>query len=109
MKLPKWQSHKIVEADRITATLLTNETGKTPWIWILDCGARIEVSLALKNRVPTGVDPLAGYYVRYADGFESWSPSQAFEKGYSLITPLDGPTCEARADVIKGVKGDLHE
>lgn len=24
-----------------------------------------------------------GYYVRYEDGFESWSPTEAFEKGYS--------------------------
>ena len=24
-----------------------------------------------------------GYFVRYVDGYESWSPKQAFEDGYS--------------------------
>ena len=31
----------------------------------------------------SGVD--LGYYVRYDDGYESWSPSKAFEDGYTLI------------------------
>jgi hypothetical protein len=26
-----------------------------------------------------------GYYVRYADGYESFSPAQAFEEGYTRI------------------------
>lgn len=26
-----------------------------------------------------------GYYVVYGDGYESWSPAEAFEAGYSLI------------------------
>lgn len=26
-----------------------------------------------------------GYYVRYKDGYESFSPEQAFEQGYSLV------------------------
>lgn len=26
-----------------------------------------------------------GYYVQYEDGFESWSPSDVFEAGYTLI------------------------
>jgi hypothetical protein len=33
-------------------------------------------------------DPLtSGYFVRYEDGYESWSPAEAFEKGYAFITP----------------------
>ena len=28
-----------------------------------------------------------GYYVRYADGYESWSPAEAFENGYMPINP----------------------
>jgi hypothetical protein len=31
-------------------------------------------------------DPGAGgYFVVYADGYESWSPSKAFEEGYTLV------------------------
>ena len=26
-----------------------------------------------------------GYYVRYPDGYESWSPAEAFEEGYTLV------------------------
>ncbi len=26
-----------------------------------------------------------GYYVRYADGYESYSPAKAFEEGYTLL------------------------
>lgn len=28
-----------------------------------------------------------GYYVRYPDGYASWSPTEAFESGYALIDP----------------------
>lgn len=28
---------------------------------------------------------VGGYYVVYEDGYESWSPAEAFEKGYTLI------------------------
>lgn len=32
----------------------------------------------------------AGYHVRYEDGYESWSPKDAFEKAYHVAdTPLD--------------------
>ena len=30
-----------------------------------------------------------GYYVRYADGYESWSPADAFEGGYTLVADTD--------------------
>ena len=28
---------------------------------------------------------VGGYYVQYADGYESWSPAEAFEEGYTRI------------------------
>lgn len=34
-----------------------------------------------------GADP--GYYVRYVDGYESWSPTKAFDEGYSPWPPMD--------------------
>lgn len=30
---------------------------------------------------------VGGYFVLYADGYESFSPAQAFEEGYTLISP----------------------
>jgi hypothetical protein len=32
-----------------------------------------------------GTDEDPGYYVVYQDGYASWSPSKAFEDGYSRI------------------------
>lgn len=38
-------------------------------------------------RIKAGADQ--GYYVKYADGFESWSPTKAFEEGYRRYTVHD--------------------
>ena len=79
LSLPHWKSHKIVAADKIIKAWHSGTR------WDLTCGATIEVPQHLENRVPHGVDPLGGYYVRYEDGFESWSPAEAFEKGYTRL------------------------
>lgn len=34
---------------------------------------------------PAGAEPVDGYRVRYADGYESWSPKHAFEKAYLAL------------------------
>lgn len=44
------------------------------------------VTLA-ENRVPCGSEVERGYKVRYADGYESFSPKQVFEEAYR---PADG-------------------
>lgn len=44
--------------------------------------APIEVGY-FKLRINEGDDP--GYYVQYADGYESWSPTKAFEEGYTPV------------------------
>jgi len=48
---------------------------------------RVEAELAgLVRDMNTVVDgvPEDGYHVVYADGYESWSPKEAFDKGYTL-------------------------
>jgi hypothetical protein len=30
-----------------------------------------------------------GYYVRYADGYKSWSPKDVFEMAYRLVDPAE--------------------
>jgi hypothetical protein len=37
-----------------------------------------------QNR-PAGEDA-EGYYVRYADGYESWSPKDIFERSYRVVS-----------------------
>ena len=33
---------------------------------------------------------VGGYYVRYEDGYTSYSPAKAFEEGYTLIVQGEG-------------------
>jgi hypothetical protein len=44
----------------------------------------IETALGFKERFK-GFDADLGYYVKYADGYESWSPTKAFEEGYTQV------------------------
>lgn len=46
----------------------------------------LDYALRMSKR---GADP--GYYVVYADGYESWSPTQAFEEGYSSLASAAHP------------------
>lgn len=43
----------------------------------------IDLDLSYAQRIKQGDD--TGYYVRYADGYESWSPTKAFEEGYKPV------------------------
>lgn len=81
-QMPRYKSHKEVWALRI---------------------ARIEPELASQGAIITPVEDgytffkvsrdylerhkpqIGGYYVRYADGYESFSPAQAFEEGYKAL------------------------
>jgi len=88
IELPRWQSHKKVWADKIVEVSSCKQSqseydGGFPrsFVWRLACGEFISVSEALKTR--GGDYPLGGYYVRYEDGYESWSPAKAFEEGYA--------------------------
>lgn len=82
-RLPHWRCHKVVQADKITAVEVTH-TGLHSFL-VLKCGARIKVTDGLLDRVPESHAIDSGYYVRYADGYESWSPAKAFEEGYTRI------------------------
>ena len=49
-------------------------------------GEAYEAGLLQAGRVPSeGQGPNAGYHVRYADGYESWSPAEPFEEAYRVV------------------------
>jgi hypothetical protein len=83
VQLPRWQSHKIVAADKIVHVLFSRGF---PDRWELACGVIVGVSEDLKMRGDEF--PVGGYYIRYEDGFESWSPMKAFEEGYTRLPIL---------------------
>lgn len=55
------------------------------------------VTLA-ENRVPCGNEVERGYKVRYADGYESFSPKQVFEEAYR---PTDGMNFGLAIEAVK--------
>lgn len=83
--LPRYQSHKIVEAAKVTGVSEVLPKGPVQFIWHLEGGAQVDVYEILASRVPRGLSPVGGYYVRYPDRFESWSPALAFEGGYTRV------------------------
>jgi hypothetical protein len=86
-ELPKYKSYKEVWALKIkrivynqklengypiSATITPEEEGYAPF----------EVA---KEYVRKHEPQAGGYYVVYKDGYESWSPAEAFETGYTRI------------------------
>ena len=85
--LKVWQSHKVVEAGKITAIVPKDQCLH---VEVNDGGvARITPGdgvFARMRDMAGGLGGLtSGYYVRYQDGYESWSPAQAFESGYTEL------------------------
>jgi hypothetical protein len=74
MTMKRYQCHKQVDAAKITAIndgVLTFEDGSTRAVgdrWLQAKAAHV-----------------GGYYVAYADGYDSFSPAKAFEEGYTLL------------------------
>ena len=84
----KYKSHKVVEAAQILSMeYLGNLEGFVAIHTTLDKGLiRVSRSWCQRHEPEEG-----GYVVRYEDGYMSYSPQKAFEKGYSQIeeTPLN--------------------
>lgn len=89
-ELPSWRCHKVVQADKIASVVHDAGVGNPiPFdsscrMFRLDCGADIVIGDDLHDRMARmPMSPVGGYYVRYEDGYESWSPAKAFEDGYT--------------------------
>jgi hypothetical protein len=81
-EMPRYKSHKEVHALKI-AGIEVNED-KSAKIALADKGyAAFTTKPGWASRFKSGDDP--GYYVVYDDGFASWSPTKAFEDGYTRI------------------------
>jgi len=83
-QMPKYKSHKEVWALRI-ASMETLPDGQ---LRITPAEAGYEQFDVEKRFVPLhtpGRPQVGWYYVVYEDGYQSFSPSEAFEKGYTLV------------------------
>lgn len=82
IQLPKYRSHKEVWALKISAMDFTQD-GKARIAFEDTAYAPIEVPNYREKFNGDYDDP--GYYVVYKDGYVSWSPTKAFEEGYTKI------------------------
>lgn len=91
--MQKWKCHKIVEAFKIESTCTHPIEGS---VEVKGAGFVFHATSVWANKH----NPLVGgYYVRYEDGYESYSPAEAFESGY---------TAHVTEDEIVGGQADLH-
>lgn len=86
MELPKYKCHKEVWALKIAKVVL-HENDEQVWTGATitpedERYAPFEVDAVYVSK---HMPDVGGYYVKYEGGYESWSPAEAFEDGYSLI------------------------
>jgi hypothetical protein len=83
-ELPKYKCHKVVAAAKIE-NIHNPDRSIDDYVHpalFLQYGIVIEISRAyLAKHSPV----IGGYYVRYEDGYESFSPAAAFESGYTKL------------------------
>lgn len=85
MSLPAYQSHKIVHAAKIVSV---EELSHDVFNLFLELPNGETMGYGVNGDYVEKHEPKAGgYLVVYKDGYESWSPAEAFEEGYTLIEP----------------------
>lgn len=83
-QLPQYRCHKLVRAAKV-------HHRRTSGTLVLDGGHEIDLTAQEHENLAKRLDAMmpqqlsGGYYVLYDDGYESWSPAQAFEDGYRLV------------------------
>ena len=82
MEMPQYQCHKKVWALQIEKVAPDPRTGGAVLTFEEKPYAprRVDASYVVKHDPQPG-----GYFVRYKDGYESFSPADAFESGYSRL------------------------
>lgn len=80
-EMPRYRSHKIVHALQIESVKRLPD-GSALLAWVNQDYAPFPVSAAFVHK--HGPQP-GGYYIIYADGYQSFSPAEAFESGYTLL------------------------
>ena len=77
--MPRWKCHKVVRALKIERVAHLGGGG-AELHFEDDLHVWVEPVYISKHNPQVG-----GYFIVYGDGYKSWSPAEAFEKGYSRI------------------------
>lgn len=103
--MDKYRSHKVVEASKIDAVERTPTGARLT----LRGGEALDVGQVYADK---HAPRPGGYYVRYPDGYESWSPADAFEQGYTLIereSEDPEPDTMIRWFQVRGLPSDVQD
>ncbi len=116
-ELPTYVCHKHVQAFKIETIILDGLIANDP-NYEPEGGGRLysgsepvsaDVDVAYMRRCNPEV---GGYYVRYEDGYESYSPAKAFEEGYTPLLVVGTKAREraqARMDQAKVLFESVYE
>ena len=84
-QLPQYECHKVVGALKIKAVLGPVEDNGEYVLTFDDPGYEAAAYAVSADYVRKHNPQAGGYYVVYEDGYQSWSPAEAFEGGYIRI------------------------
>ena len=78
--LQKFRCHKVVEAFQIESCTESPDLSKQTLI-----GTKGEEATVSQSYMSRHFPKKGGYFVQYPDGYQSYSPREAFESGYSPL------------------------
>lgn len=81
MDLPKFKSHKVVEAAKIAEISAPSDQTSNGSLVLEGAEAVFPPASYFEKHDPQ----VGGYYVVYEDGYASFSPAEAFESGYTSV------------------------
>lgn len=85
IQMPQYESHKRVWALKIKA-VINAPPSSPPGSMALEFNELGYAPLTVRGEYIDKHQPYAGgYYVKYQDGYESFSPAKAFEEGYTRL------------------------
>lgn len=86
--MKRYQCTKQVSAVKLADVIQGSEAGfglLIPENMVTAAPIKVEGAWIIKHSPSQQPDGSYGYYVVYDDGYTSWSPSKAFEEGYTEI------------------------
>lgn len=83
-EMPRYKCHKEVHALKIGTYVHDSSKGMTLYFDDISFES-VDITEADMDRFSNISPDDKGYYVVYEDGYFSWSPTKAFEEGYTRI------------------------
>jgi hypothetical protein len=85
LEMPKYRCHKEVWALKIDDIITVENKTEDDEVFLRFEDERYGDLQVSSEYVNKHKPKYGGYFVVYADGYESWSPAEAFEAGYTRI------------------------